>query len=48
MNRISAVLTLMIPAAPNPCSTRAPVSVGNDHDSAHSAEAIVNTSSPAL
>ncbi len=46
MNRISAVFTLMMPAAPTPCSTRAAVSVGSDQLSAHSSEASVNIASP--
>ena len=47
MKRMIAVFTLMIPAAPSPCSTRAAVRLGSDHDNAHSSEANVNTTSPA-
>ncbi len=46
MKRISAVFTLMIPAAPTPCSTRAAVSVGSDQLSAQTSEAPVNSSQP--
>ena len=46
MKRISAVLTLMIPAAPTPCSTRAAVRLPSDQLSAHSNEARVNSISP--
>ena len=46
MNRISAVLTLISPAAPTPCITRAAVSVGSDQLSAQASEATVNAASP--
>ncbi|CVB35027.1 Uncharacterised protein [Serratia marcescens] len=45
--RISAVLTLMMAAAPKPCSTRAMVSVSSESDRAQNSEVMLNTSSPA-
>jgi hypothetical protein len=47
MKRISAVLTLMMPAPPKPCTTRATTSQGSDGASAQASEAAVNTASPA-
>jgi hypothetical protein len=47
MNRLSALFTLMIPAAPNPCSIRAMISVGSEDDMAQAKEATVNRISPA-
>src|ERR1700733_12173882 len=43
MKRISALFTLMIPAAPKPCSIRAMISVVRDEDSAQAREAIGNS-----
>jgi len=36
----------MMPAAPNPCATRARISTGKVDDNAQSTEAMVNTTSP--
>ena len=47
MKRISALLTLMMPAAPNPCSIRARISVVSEDDIAQANEATVNRASPA-
>ncbi len=47
MKRIRALLTLMMPAAPKPCSMRAMISVGSEEDSAQASEARVNSTSPA-
>ena len=44
--RISAPLTLMMPAAPRPCTMRAVTSIGSEADSAQINEAAVNTASP--
>ena len=46
MKRTSALLTLMMPAAPKPWTMRAMVSVSSESDSAQPSEAIVNTTSP--
>ena len=48
MKRISAVFTLINPAAPTPCSTRAAVSVPSDQLSAQASEATVNTANPPM
>ena len=46
MKRTRAVLTLMMPAAPKPCTTRASVSETSPVDRAQSSEATVNTTKP--
>ena len=46
MKRTKAPLTLMMPAAPKPWTTRARVSVVSESDSAQPREARVNTTSP--
>ena len=46
MNRMSAMLTLMIPAAPSPWISRAKVSTANVGASAQAREAAVKTASP--
>ena len=46
MKRTSAPLTLSMPAAPTPCTTRAALSVTSESDSAQASEARVNTTSP--
>ncbi len=38
----------MMPAAPNPCATRATVSAASEGDSAQASEASVNTTSPPI
>ncbi len=44
--RTSAVLTLMMPLAPRPCSTRAISRLGNDQASAQASDASVNSKRP--
>ena len=46
MKRIRAMLMLMIPAAPKPCTTRAAVRVSSEFDSAHTRDAAVNKRRP--
>jgi hypothetical protein len=46
MKRTSAVLTLMTPAAPNPCTMRDTVSIISPFDSVQASEATVNSSNP--
>ena len=46
MNRTSAILTLMIPAAPRPCMARAATSVVKLGESAQASEESVKSASP--
>ena len=46
MKRTSALLTLIIPAAPNPWNTRAVVRDSNESDRAQASDAKVNTNMP--
>ena len=48
MNRTSAMLTLMIPAAPKPWMMRAKVRVGSESESAQPSEAKVKMANPHL
>jgi hypothetical protein len=46
--RIRAVFTLMMPAAPKPCTMRATTSIGSVAETAQMNEAMVNTTSPTV
>ena len=46
MKRTSALLTLISPAAPNPCATRAIVNSVSECDSAQASDATVNSATP--
>ena len=46
MKRTSAVLTLISPAPPSPCTTRATIITGSESASAQASEAAVNTARP--
>ena len=46
MKRTSALLTLMMPAAPKPWNTRAIARDGSDQDIAQARDAIVNMMNP--
>src|SRR5688500_14841002 len=47
VNRTSAGLTLMMPAAPSPWATRAMLSVSSEVENAHASDPIVKSTSPA-
>ena len=46
MSRTSAAFTLMMPAAPRPCSVRAAISVPIEFDSTAASEDTVNSAMP--